>query len=158
MHEPRITSLLGLWGFLVAFGLGQSTLRQQPPFSNRVINSSTAVPSGHSQTAPNSDDRFSDGTPDCLRLDSPSDKDAFRRWFVLIAEFQALRPPNELPSEINDCAALLRYAYRNALPTHDANWFRETQMESPSALPSLEKYRYPHTPLGAARSEERRVG
>ena len=104
----------------------------------------------HSQPAASPDDRFSDGTPDFLRLDAPSDQDTFRRWFALIAEFQALRPANELPAEISDCAALLRYAYRNALRTHDASWFRETQIEPPSALPSLEKYRYPHTPLGAA--------
>jgi hypothetical protein len=99
---------------------------------------------------PNSTDRFADGTPDFLRLDSPADQGTFRRWFVLIAEFQALRPPNELPHEINDCAALLRYSYRNALRTHDAAWYRETQIEPSSALPSLEKYRYPFTPLGAA--------
>ena len=104
----------------------------------------------HSRPAASPDDRFSDGTPDFLRLDAPSDQDTFRRWFALIAEFQALRPANELPAEISDCAALLRYAYRNALRTHDASWFRETQIEPPSALPSLEKYRYPHTQLGAA--------
>jgi uncharacterized protein YfaT (DUF1175 family) len=104
----------------------------------------------HPLPAASPDDRFSDGTPDFLRLDAPSDQDTFRRWFALIAEFQALRPPNELPREINDCAALIRYAYRNALRTHDASWFRETQIEPPSALPSLEKYRYPHTQLGAA--------
>ncbi len=102
------------------------------------------------QPSPSTDDRFADGTPDFLRLDAPSDQETFRRWFVQIAEFQALRPQNELPREINDCAALLRYSYRNALRTHDADWFRETQIEPSSALPSLEKYRYPHTPLGAA--------
>ena len=104
----------------------------------------------HYQPAANTDDRFADGTPDFLRLDAPSDQNTFRRWFVLIAEFQALRPQNEVSREINDCAALLRYSYRNALRTHDAGWFRETQIEPSSALPSLEKYRYPHTPLGAA--------
>ena len=30
-------------------------------------------------------DRFGDGTPDFLRLDSPEDRDAFRRWFAVIA-------------------------------------------------------------------------
>jgi hypothetical protein len=104
----------------------------------------------YSRPAPSPDDRFSDGTPDFLRLDAPADQDTFRRWFVLTAEFQALRPQNEVPPEINDCAALLRYAYRNALRTHDAAWFRETQIAPPTALPSLEKYRYPHTQLGAA--------
>ena len=104
----------------------------------------------NSQPFPSTDDRFADGTPDFLRLDALSDQETFRRWFVQIAEFQALRPQNEVPREINDCAALLRYSYRNALRTHDADWFRETQIEPASALPSLEKYRYPHTPLGAA--------
>src|SRR5437764_9884050 len=59
-----------------------------------------------------------DGTPDFLRLDSASDRDAFRRWFAAIAEYQALRPAQELPAEINDCAALLRYSYRGALHAH----------------------------------------
>lgn len=97
-----------------------------------------------------SSDRFSDGTPDFVRLDSPLDQETFRRWFVLIAEYQALRPAEQVPREINDCAALLRYSYRNALRTHDSNWLREAQIEPPSALPSLEKYRYPFTPLGAS--------
>ena len=98
----------------------------------------------------NATDRFGDGTPDFLRLDSPEDRDSFRRWFATIAEYQALRPDKELPSEINDCAALIRYAYRNALHGHDEAWFQETQMRPPEALPSVGKYGYPHTPLGAA--------
>lgn len=104
----------------------------------------------HAHSSPGATDRFADGTPDFLRLDTPSDQETFRRWFVLIAEFQVLRPPEDVPREINDCAALLRYAYRNALREHDAGWVRETHIEPPSALASLEKYRYPFTPLGAA--------
>ena len=97
-----------------------------------------------------SSDRFGDGTPDFLRLDSPEDRESFRRWFAVIAEYQALRPDNQLPPEINDCAALIRFAYRNALHGHDEAWFQETQMRPPEALPSVGKYGYPHTPLGAA--------
>ncbi len=97
-----------------------------------------------------SSDRFGDGTPDFLRLDSPEDRDSFRRWFAVVAEYEALRPGNELPGEINDCAALIRYAYRNALHGHDEAWFQETRMRPPDALASVEKYGYPHTPLGAA--------
>lgn len=95
-------------------------------------------------------DNFGDGTPDFLRLDSPSDQEAFRRWFSSIAEFQALRPAKDLPREIDDCAALLRYSYRNALRDHNAAWIRETQIVPPMAVPSIEKYQYPHSPLGAA--------
>jgi uncharacterized protein len=94
--------------------------------------------------------RFGDGTPDFLRLDSPEDRDAFRRWFAVIAEYQALRPDKELPSEINDCATLIRYSYRNALHGHDEAWFQETQLHPAEALPSVGKYGYPRTPLGAA--------
>lgn len=94
-------------------------------------------------------DHYEDGTPNFLRLDSPSDQDAFRRRFVLIAEFQALRSKKDLPKEINDCAALLRYSYRNALRGRDDTWEIENRVKPPSALPSIEKYRYPATPLAA---------
>jgi uncharacterized protein len=98
----------------------------------------------------NAADRFGDGTPDFLWLDSPEDRDAFRRWFAVIAEYQALRSEKELPPEINDCAALIRYSYRNALHGHDEPWFQETQLRPPEPLPSVGKFDYPHTPLGAA--------
>src|ERR1017187_5483249 len=68
-------------------------------------------------------DRFGDGTPDFMRLSDPADQAAFRRWFTLIAEYQAVRPKAEVPAEITDCASLLRYAYREALKRHDENWF-----------------------------------
>ena len=96
------------------------------------------------------EDRFADGTPDFLRLDSPGDQDAFRRWFTLLAEYQALRPGAEIPREIDDCAALIRFSYRHALHAHDEVWFRETQIRPPEAFPSIEKYHYPNTPLGAS--------
>lgn len=95
------------------------------------------------------EDSFGDGTPDFLRLNSAPDRRAFRDWFTLIADYQALRPSNELPGEIADCAALLRYSYRNALREHDEAWIRENRIELPTALPSVEKYRYPFTPLRA---------
>lgn len=91
-----------------------------------------------------------DGQGGFLLLDSPSDREAFRQWFTLLAEYQALRPPDELPAEIDDCAALIRFSYRNALHAHDPGWFREMRLTPPRALPSVEKYTYPHTPLGAA--------
>jgi uncharacterized protein len=93
-------------------------------------------------------DRFRDGTPDFLRLDSVADREAFRGWFTAIAEYQALRPPRELPAEINDCAGLLRYAYRSALHSHTADWLAENGLEALAYLPSVRKYAYPRTPLG----------
>jgi uncharacterized protein YfaT (DUF1175 family) len=152
MPELRITFLLIRLSVLLAFVTPDEHPHSVSASDSRPASppNTTAELSPHYQPAASTDDRFADGTPDFLRLDAPADQDTFRRWFVLIAEFQVLRPQSEVPREINDCAALVRYSYRNALRTHDASWFRETQIEPSSALPSLEKYRYPHTPLGAA--------
>ncbi len=89
-----------------------------------------------------------DGTPAFLRLDSAPDREAFRRWFTAIAEYQALRPAQEIPAEIQDCAALLRYAYRGALHVHTADWLKENNLEALGFLPSVKKYAYPYTALG----------
>ena len=88
-------------------------------------------------------DSYGDGTPDFLRLHTARDRDAFRTWFTLIAQSQVGRTK----PEINDCAALLRYAYRQALHGHDAPWLIAQGIESPA--PSIRQYRYPQTPLGA---------
>jgi uncharacterized protein len=94
-------------------------------------------------------DRFSDGTPDFLRLTDPADQSAFRRWFALIADEQALRPKSEIPAEITDCASLLRYAYREALKRHDSSWFYTTGLEVDALPGEIHAWHYPDTPLGA---------
>jgi uncharacterized protein YfaT (DUF1175 family) len=91
-------------------------------------------------------DTYSDGTPDFLRLHTTQDRHAFRAWFTAIAEHQADQPA-QLPTEINDCAALLRYAYREALHAHDEAWLISHALQS--AAPSIRQYAYPQTPLGA---------
>jgi uncharacterized protein YfaT (DUF1175 family) len=94
-------------------------------------------------------DRFSDGTPDFLRLTDPADQAAFRQWFTLIANYQAIRPKAEIPSEITDCASLLRYSYREALQRHDDTWFVATRIEVAALPGEIRAWRYPDTPLGA---------
>jgi uncharacterized protein YfaT (DUF1175 family) len=95
-------------------------------------------------------DRFNDGTPDFLRLADPADQAAFRQWFVTIAEYQAVRPRTELPSEITDCASLLRYAYREALKRHNEAWFVESGMQVDALPGEIRAWHYPETPLGAS--------
>jgi uncharacterized protein YfaT (DUF1175 family) len=95
-------------------------------------------------------DSFRDGTPDFLRLGATRDRQAFRGWFTLLAEYQALRPAADVPGEITDCSALLRYAYRYALHRHDEAWLRGNRLVPPPGLTSIEKYAYPFTPLQAA--------
>ena len=95
-------------------------------------------------------DRFGDGTPDFVRLTDPADQAAFRRWFTLIAEYQAARPPAEAAAEITDCASLLRYSYREALKRHDESWFETTGIEVAAPPGEIRAWSYPHSPLGTA--------
>ena len=95
-------------------------------------------------------DHFADGTPDFLRLTDPADQAAFRQWFTLIADYQAVRPKADVPAEITDCASLLRYAYREALKRHDDTWFLSTGIEVVALPGEIRAWRYPETPLGAS--------
>jgi uncharacterized protein YfaT (DUF1175 family) len=102
---------------------------------------------------PDAGDRFGDGTPDFLRLHTAADRAAFRAWFTALADTAATLPPDRVPHEIDDCAALLRWCYRNALHAHDEAW--QATMPAPmstDALPplaSIAQYAYPFTPLGS---------
>jgi uncharacterized protein YfaT (DUF1175 family) len=93
-------------------------------------------------------DSFGDGTPDFLRLSDPADQQAFRNWFTLIANYQAIRPRDQVPAEITDCAGLLRFAYREALKRHDDTWFQATTMDLQALPGEIRAWHYPNTPLG----------
>ena len=93
-------------------------------------------------------DSFGDGMPDALRLHSAEDRSAFRQWFWSLSDLQAELPDGERAGEIQDCAALLRYAYREALKAHDAEW-AEGQHTGDVAFGSVRQWRYPETMLGA---------
>lgn len=55
-----------------------------------------------------------------IRFSDASDRAAFRAWFVLLADAQFERAA----PEVTDCAALVRFAVREALRPHNAEWFR----------------------------------
>jgi hypothetical protein len=95
-------------------------------------------------------DSYGDGTPDFLRLTSRADQEAFRGWFRFLGEAQSFRPPGELPREISDCSALLRYAYRESLRAHDGVWLRAQGIDAAPPIGEVRAIRYPQTPLGAA--------
>lgn len=95
-------------------------------------------------------DSAEDGTPDFLRLEDEHDRQAFRQWFTFLAEAQYFQDPASRPKEIDDCAALIRYAYREALLAHDGTWAASTHLPFVPALEGITKYSYPFTPLGAA--------
>jgi uncharacterized protein YfaT (DUF1175 family) len=49
-----------------------------------------------------------------------ADRTAFRQWFTLLADWQFEHPA----LEVTDCAALIRFAYREALRPHTPEWAR----------------------------------
>ena len=57
-----------------------------------------------------------------VRLADESDRAAFRSWFVLLADAQFERPT----ADVQDCAALVRHAVREALRAHTPEWVRRS--------------------------------
>jgi uncharacterized protein YfaT (DUF1175 family) len=83
-------------------------------------------------------------------LQDEDDRIAFRSWFAFLAEATYFQSDSDLPAEVNDCAALIRFAYREALRRHDGPWANQWRLPSLPDVPSVRKYEYPHTTLGAA--------
>lgn len=94
-------------------------------------------------------DQFGDGTPDFLRLRDVQDQSAFRHWFAFLAESTYFEKETDRPPEIDDCAALIRFAYREALRRHDGAWASQWNLPSLPSGASIQKYDYPHTALGS---------
>ena len=115
-----------------------------------AIDVPNAPPAHRTLTTQLSDrDAAEDGTPDFLRLDTAASRAAFRHWFTFLAEAQYFQDPRARPPEIDDCAALIRYAYREALKAHDDIWAASARLPLIPAFDSPGKYFYPYTPLGA---------
>ena len=68
-----------------------------------------------------------------LRLSDASDRAAFRSWFVLLADAQFERPA----PEVIDCAALVRFAYREALRAHTPEWARRVELPFAPTFPDV---------------------
>jgi uncharacterized protein YfaT (DUF1175 family) len=51
---------------------------------------------------------------------------------------------------VTDCAALLRFAYREALRAHTGEWAASLGLAAIPAIPAVRKYEVPYTPAGAA--------
>jgi len=70
-----------------------------------------------------------------VRLADETDRMAFRSWFVFLADAEFYRPT----ADVTDCAALVRYAVREALKPHTPEWRRL------AALPVNPPYADPRT-------------
>jgi uncharacterized protein len=68
-----------------------------------------------------------------VRLADDSDRAAFRAWFALLADAQFERPA----PEITDCAALVRFAVREALRPHTSEWVRRVALPFSPHFPDV---------------------
>ena len=68
-----------------------------------------------------------------VRLADDGDRAAFRSWFVLLAESQFERPA----VEVTDCAALVRFAMREALRAHTPEWARTVALPFTPQFPDV---------------------
>ncbi|MDH4064478.1 MAG: DUF1175 domain-containing protein [Acidobacteriota bacterium] len=72
--------------------------------------------------------------PAQVRLADESDRAAFRAWFVLLADSQFERAA----ADVTDCAALVRFAFREALRAHTPEWSRQVALPFAPHFPDVQ--------------------
>jgi len=95
-------------------------------------------------------DSLGDGFPDGARLDSSQDRENFTHWFTFLAETQYYSGSPRTRGEVQDCAALIRFAYRNSLEAHSPAWREDAALPYDPGFGEIAKYHYPYGPLGRA--------
>ncbi len=92
-------------------------------------------------------DNDGDGMPDQIELNDAADRNAFRQWFVAIAEAQFYRPDSRWAKIHHDCAGLVRFAYKEALRKHDEEWLSSIPYLHHSTFDDVRRYNFPNVPV-----------
>jgi uncharacterized protein YfaT (DUF1175 family) len=93
-------------------------------------------------------DTDNDGIPDRAELRSYNDRENFRRWFTSVAEAQFYASSKAWNEDQRDCAGLVRFAWREALRTHDRAWLRRMGGAYDAVAPDVSAYTLAESPLG----------
>lgn len=107
-----------------------------------------SLPAEGSSPVANWRDSLGDGFPDSARLEGTGDRENFARWFTFLAETQYYAPTLWADAEVRDCAALARFAFRNALQAHSTEWKEHAGLPYDPGFGDVAKYHYPFGPLG----------
>ena len=151
----RLAAMLVLALICGAFGL-ERVERASTGTGRATRPLSPTVSSLGSPPAPERDS-LHDGFPDAVRIVRPEDRATFVHWLTFLAEAQFYAPSTGGQSEIHDCAGLIRFAFRNALMTHNATWRHTALGEGDSGSPwiasqadfgDLHDFTYPNWALG----------
>lgn len=92
-------------------------------------------------------DTDDDGFPDAAELLSREDRAAFVTWFTAIAEAQFKQLDDAWPKVHQDCAGLVRFAYKEALRKHDRAWLDKRRYLPRQGAPDVAAFRYPEVPF-----------
>ena len=92
------------------------------------------------------EDTDADGLPDGIELHSFADRANFRKWFTALAEQQFYAPSSQWNETQRDCAGLVRFAWREALRTHDRLWFQSMNIEA--VAPDVKAFALERSPSG----------
>lgn len=92
-------------------------------------------------------DTDDDGFPDAAELLSREDRAAFVTWFTAIAEAQAKTIDDAWPKIHQDCAGLVRFAYKEALRAHDRAWLDKRRHLPRQGAPDVAAFHYPQVPF-----------
>jgi uncharacterized protein YfaT (DUF1175 family) len=147
----RRTILIAAISFLVPLGvyLGWSQTGEAPTRSRDLAALDVATARAESPPNPAAwQDSFGDGFPDAARLADPRDRENFVRWATFLAEALYYRRSPRALEEVQDCAALVRYAYRNALMAHPSAWRRSAELPFDPGFGDVREFSYPQWPLG----------
>lgn len=87
-----------------------------------------------------------------VRLQSESDRAAFRAWFVWLVDAQFYHPT----PDVTDCAALVRHAYGEALTPHTPEWMRRRGILPAPAFPEIDAKPTLHPTAGPSRDTRHR--
>ncbi len=95
--------------------------------------------------APDTRDLDSDGYPDAAQLSTEDDRRAFADAFAAVALAQAEKLEAAFEPSQRDCAGLVRYAYREALKPHGAEF--AARHPGLPRLPEVRAFQYPNVPV-----------
>lgn len=122
--------------------------------SQAHVTSAPSVSPAHSDESDSTDaavwsDDDSDGIPDRAELHTYTDRENFRRWFTGIAEMQFYQMSDAWNTDQRDCAGLVRFAWREALRTHDRAWLKRMGPNYEAFAPDVRAYKLERgSPLG----------
>jgi uncharacterized protein YfaT (DUF1175 family) len=133
---------------LAAFGCGKSPQARADGTKTASPSSTASSPIAGGAVWADSDD---DGVPDAAELSSSDDRESFRRWLAYIAEMQFYKLSEAWSEDQRDCAGLVRFAWREALRSHDRIWFQSISNGTEgyeAVAPDVKAYDLKRSPIG----------